>query len=252
MEDPELQVPGNAGLKDQVLALKWVKRYISFFNGDSNNITVFGESAGAASTHYMLCTQQTRHLFHKAILMSGCVLNNWAITDQKNRAYRLAKFHGYEGENVDKLVLQFLRGLDYRKLVQHDIMTSEDRANGGMFTFGPCVEPYIAADCIIPVEPLQLLKNAWGNEIPIIMGGVSFEGLLMYPQFKMFPQGMNKLKNNPERVLPKEVRDMHNMEENKILGQRIVKAHFGNEIPSDKHFFTFLDVSLKFFRYFIS
>lgn len=44
LEDPEVNIPGNAGLKDQTFALKWVQRNIERFGGDKNNVTVFGES----------------------------------------------------------------------------------------------------------------------------------------------------------------------------------------------------------------
>lgn len=52
LEDPELKIPGNAGLKDMVLALKWVRDNISRFGGDPDNVTIFGTSV----SHFSLNT----------------------------------------------------------------------------------------------------------------------------------------------------------------------------------------------------
>lgn len=52
--------PGNAGLKDQTFALKWVHNEISNFGGDPEKVTIFGESAGSASVHFHILSNLSK------------------------------------------------------------------------------------------------------------------------------------------------------------------------------------------------
>lgn len=55
--------PGNNGLKDQILALKWVKENIQYFGGNPNSITITGTSAGGASVHFHTLTKESRGIY---------------------------------------------------------------------------------------------------------------------------------------------------------------------------------------------
>ena len=61
----------NFGTLDLIMALKWVKKNISMFGGDPNNVTIFGESAGGHNVLSLLATKKASGLFNKAISMSG-------------------------------------------------------------------------------------------------------------------------------------------------------------------------------------
>ena len=68
-------VSGNYGTLDQIQSLKWVKANIAQFGGDPDNVTIFGQSAGAGSVRTLCESPLARGLFHKAVIMSGGGLN---------------------------------------------------------------------------------------------------------------------------------------------------------------------------------
>ncbi len=72
-EDPE-GLAGNYGLRDVMLALRWVQENIAAFGGNPGNVTVFGESAGAMVICGLLATPSSDGLYHRAIMESaaGC------------------------------------------------------------------------------------------------------------------------------------------------------------------------------------
>ncbi|XP_069939637.1 venom carboxylesterase-6-like isoform X2 [Cherax quadricarinatus] len=89
MEDAVM--PGNLGLKDQTLALRWVHNNIGNLGGDPNKVTIFGDGAGAASVHYQILSPYTSGLFSRAIMQSGSSLCPSALrTNHAKLAHHLS------------------------------------------------------------------------------------------------------------------------------------------------------------------
>lgn len=66
----EFEGSASNGIRDQILALTWIRDHISDFGGDADNVTIFGESAGGHSIMSLLASPEADGLFHKAIAHS--------------------------------------------------------------------------------------------------------------------------------------------------------------------------------------
>ncbi|NWY69559.1 CEL lipase, partial [Erithacus rubecula] len=109
-------LPGNYGLKDQHMAIAWVKRNIKAFGGDPDNITIFGESAGATSVSLQTLSPKNKGLFKRAISQSGVGLCSWAIQrDPLLWAKKLGEKVGCSTENT-AILANCLRSSDPKTL----------------------------------------------------------------------------------------------------------------------------------------
>lgn len=63
----DINSPGNYGILDQAMALKWIYDNAEYFNGDRDRITLFGPGAGAASAGLLMVAPETRHIVSQVI-----------------------------------------------------------------------------------------------------------------------------------------------------------------------------------------
>ncbi|GFG30806.1 hypothetical protein Cfor_10869 [Coptotermes formosanus] len=168
--------PGNAGLKDQVAALKWVQNNIAALGGNPNSVTIFGQSAGGACVHLHMMSPLSTGLFHRAISQSGTALNVWAWPkDSLFLARRQAAYAGCNPDDDTAGIVACLRKVDAQTLV--------DSGDNFKFwtvdpldVFGPAVE--VGPEAFLPADPFYIIQSGQFNRVPWLSGFVTNEGII--------------------------------------------------------------------------
>lgn len=131
--------PGNYGILDQAMALRWVYDNIEFFNGDRNSITIFGPGAGAASAGLLMVAPQTQNMVTRIIAQSGSPLADWAFTVDKYRAQNtsrvLGQLLGCSIESSWKLVNCLRQGRSF-----YELGNAEFAPHVGTFPWAPVLD----------------------------------------------------------------------------------------------------------------
>lgn len=145
---------GNYGLSDQIQALTWVKANIAAFGGDPQNVTIFGESAGAYSVCALMASPKADGLFQHAIMESGsCVMAGLDTHADYSRKW----IAGVGCPVTAPASLACLRGLDPTWLEEH--------ASWPLFE----IDAPVVDGPFLPKQPLAAFRDG-GRKVPLIAG----------------------------------------------------------------------------------
>lgn len=156
----------NVGMLDIVAALQWVQKNIRQFGGDPTNVTIFGESGGGGKVGTLLCMPSAKGLFHKAIIMSGTILN----VNNKTMSEELGKAVLKELD-IDAKHIERIKEIPYKELYaagQRAMAASIGTRKPGtpmMWGFGPTPDGVTLLQ-----QPFQPGFSDISSDIPILIG----------------------------------------------------------------------------------
>ena len=153
----------NIGLQDQIAALQWVQKNIGKFGGDPGNVTIFGESAGAASVGALLSMPVAKGLFSRAILESG-VPSKRPVAARERSAALAAEFMKLAGASSPA-------GLATKSM--QDLLEAERKLfdeHSDLGTFVPWVD-----GTVLKEQPFAVVAEGRGNRVPILIGTTAEE-----------------------------------------------------------------------------
>lgn len=224
-------IPGNAGMKDQLLALQWVQRNIKYFGGDPEKVTIFGQSAGAASVSYLLLSPLSEGLFRAAILESGSALSPWAYQrDQVEISYRTAGILNSDFNTNNRnstQLLEYLQSVTGKEIDgASKNLTKKIEFPGNFqiskgFYYSPVIEEESETAFLTKFQ-YEAFENGSFYRVPVLIGFNAEESLFMLS--RTFHRTLKEYDNNTRYVVPF---DMHigNSDELLTVGESIKKFY---------------------------
>lgn len=214
-------VPGNAGMKDQVALLRWVRDNIANFGGNPNDVTISGFSAGSSSVDLLMIARPSQGLFNKVIPESGSNVASWsAHADPIKSAKEYARVLNLA--NVDDLnALE-----EFYKTQPYDTLNSVDETNqyNGDLYFSPCIENDLGEEMFLHESPVNIIQSESFRKVPLLYGFTDMEGLLRIDQYDDWFDAMN---DNFSEFLPADL-EFEDENEKKRVAQSVKEFYFGN------------------------
>ena len=173
-------IDSNLFLRDLVLALQWVRDNIAGFGGDPDNVTIFGESAGAHAVATLLAVPSAAGLFHRAIAESPA---SGMVRSAEIAARFAEQFVTLLGGDPRRAA-EVLRTVEPWRLVKGLDQLNEAAVTdmAGAFPLGPSVD-----GDVLPRDPLAAMADGDAHRVPLIVGSNAEEGRLFQRFLKMLP-----------------------------------------------------------------
>ncbi|MEQ1885782.1 MAG: carboxylesterase family protein [Bryobacteraceae bacterium] len=154
---------GNAGIRDMVLALEWVRDNIATFGGNPNNVTIFGQSGGGTKVSTLLGTAPAKGLFHRAIAQSGSNVKGVTKSEAGQSALLVIAKLGLRPDQLDEL-----QNIPYQRFL--DVMSAPRQQGEPPLRMAPVVDGKI-----IPADPFDPRASELSADIPFMVGSTETE-----------------------------------------------------------------------------